>query len=171
MPFLGAIVPAVVAVGASAAGTAAAATGATVAGLSAAAWGGIAAGAGVIGSVVSSMQSNNANADAAKVESKQAQINADLQAQQYDQNARRERSRAEAMIGASGVSSTSGSPLELLIHSAYNAELNKENIKRGGQIESNSLNRQASLYRGRNAGELVGGLGRVGGGIVSSFLK
>jgi len=98
-------------------------------------------------------------------------MNADLKAGQYEADARRERGKAEAMIGASGVSGSSGSPLELLIQSAYNAELNTENIRRGGQIESDSLNRQSRLYRGRNTGEIVGGLGRVGGGLVSSFLK
>lgn len=131
--------------------------------------GAVTQGVGLIGQVVGGVQANNYNATVTKQKAAAAQQRFDIEERQIRARARQDLGKAENLIGASGLSGSSGTPLDLLIESAYRGELNAMNARNGGQLESTTLKNQASLYKSRNFGTIFGGLGEAGG-IISRFL-
>lgn len=82
------------------------------------------------------IQENNANA---------ALTSASLNADKQELQAQRVIGQAKANYGASGVSATSGSVLNVIAASAGNAELDRQNTLYGGQVKATNYENQASL--------------------------
>lgn len=122
------------------------------------------------GSIVSGMQQAQMAEMQAKAYEQQAQ--ADAQASSYE--ASREKHRQElaaaasrAQVGASGVA-FSGSPTEVLVANAGQAELDISAIKYGSQLRQNQLGTQAAISRfsgrqARVAGFINAGSSLIGG--------
>lgn len=125
---------------------------------------------GTIGSLASSLMSNNANASAAQAQASAAQRKAKIDESNYRYEARHTLGKQAAMLGASGVSGSSGTPMDVMLESAYNAELNARRIGYGGRLEASGYRADASRSRGRNFGVIGGGLADAGK-LIGKFLS
>jgi hypothetical protein len=132
-----------------------------------------------IGAAGAIQQSNAANAAAkfnAQMADREAQIrqqNAKVQEERFRREFERLQGRARAQIGMSGVSSTEGSPLDILEMNAMEAELDALTIRHNASLSAESLTLSGALQRmqGRAAkqagmfnaaGALVGGAAQTG---------
>jgi hypothetical protein len=102
-------------------------------------------------------QANQADAAA-----KQAQINAKAEASESRLKTDDVRAKQRAIAGASGVQSI-GSPLEVMLESAKEAELEAQKYIYKGKVEANSYKAQASNLR---TGAIMGGVSGLAGGLL-----
>lgn len=113
---------------------------------------GIAAGYGLsaIGNIVQGQgeaSALNYNAQIQQNNATAALISAKLNADKSSLQSNKIIGQAKANYGASGVTSDSGSVLDVIAASSANAELDKQNILYGGQIKAINADNQASLDR------------------------
>lgn len=133
---------------------------------------------GLIGAAVSAAGSiiqGSQQAQMAEMQAKayEQQAQADSQASAYE--AEREKHRQElaaaasrAQIGASGVA-ISGSPTEVLLANAGQAELDISAIKYGSQLRQNQLQTQASISRFSGKQAKVAGFINAGSNLVDGI--
>lgn len=110
--------------------------------------------AGTAISAVGALQAGKSQSDAlgynAEVQENNARAalaSAKLNADKNDIMAQKVMGQARAEYGASGVTATSGSVLDVMSASAMNAELDRQNILYGGQVRAINYQNQASLDR------------------------
>jgi len=120
-------------------------------------------------STASQVQASKANAQAAKAESQQLQAS-----QQMDMAATRQENRAVlskqlAMSAASGVDTTSGSPLENALQSAYEGEMNALKIGYGYDIRRNAKRYEAGRYTAQIPYTIGSGVTRMGSSLLRSY--
>lgn len=115
-----------------------------------------------------------ANARMAEYQAKQAKEASELKAAQYKKEADRRMASMRAGFAASGVGTTEGTPLLVLMESAQEVAKDEERIRRGGEQTAWGLLQEANIQRmgGQNAAtagawgagaSLLGGVGRVAG--------
>lgn len=133
---------------------------------------------GAVVSVVGALSQANAASNAAKYNAQLAEQNAVTARQQAaasaeasDREARQRIGAMEANYGASGISLSEGSPIDILRQSATAAEMDRQNILYGGEVRASGYGNTATLDRYnasasqtsgylRAGGELLGGIGR-----------
>ena len=115
---------------------------------------------------------SEANARMAEYQAKQAKEAAGLKAAQYKKEADRRMASIRAGFAASGVATTEGTPLLVLMESAEEVAADEERIKRGGEQTAWGLLQEANIQRigGKSAAtqgafgagsSLLGGASRV----------
>lgn len=150
-----------------ASGTAAA--GASTSGLATAAQ--IAAAAATAASTLSQTQQARASAD-------QDRQNAEaiIQGARYDEEQERRRGRAvvakqKAQFAAGGFDVDSGTPLELMMDSAFNAELNALNVKKQAAFDAQFYKTRARRTRAQVPGLIFEGVAKTGAQGFGAFSK
>lgn len=151
-------------------------TGATAASVTAAGQSYVAANAGVagalssmtaadwakLGSTVLSTASQVQGASAAAAQGNELAKQAISQARQDEFTNRRQSTaviaKQRATMAAAGLEIDSGTPLELTLDSAYNAELNALNIRKQGEYNANYYRTQARRSKAQIPGMIFGGL-------------
>ncbi len=122
-------------------------------------------------------QSNAAKqADAAAKQSErdaeQARVNAEAQAQDQARESEHVRDRQKVMMAASGVQPI-GSPLEVMLDSAKEAELEVQRIKSGAQQYGNMKRYEAAQYKSQASGyrtsAAISGATGVLGGLYAGY--
>lgn len=117
---------------------------------------------------------SEANARMAEYQAKQAKEAAGVKAAQYKREAERRMSAIRAGYAASGVTTTEGTPLLVLMESAQEVAKDELRIRRGGEQTAWGLLREANIQRmgGKSAASrgylgagasLLGGAARVAG--------
>jgi len=117
---------------------------------------------------------SEANARMAEYQAKQAKDSAELKASQYKREAERRMSTIRAGYAASGVTTTEGTPLLVLMESAEEVAKDELRIRRGGEQTAWGLLQEANIQRmgGKSAAtqgawgagaSLLGGAARVAG--------
>ena len=122
------------------------------------------------------LTSNKQNIAFAEAEALQATHKAKIEEGVYRANAARDLARQEAVSAASGVDISSGTPMDILLESAYNMERNAQLIKYGGQIATANAKAQADAYRRRTpwiyakgvSNLITSGMSAYGGAMGSS---
>lgn len=136
--------------------------------------GGAAIGGGVIGAV-GGIMAGQGQANALNYEAQVAQMNATtaltsakLNADKQSLQAQKIMGQASANYGASGVSATSGSVLNVMAASAANAELDRQNTIYGGQLKATNYENQASLDKFGAGQAITGGYLRALGSLAGA---
>jgi hypothetical protein len=109
-------------------------------------------------SAVSQVQAAKANARAAGAEAESIDVQTKIAQDQERYKNRDLLSRQLAVSGASGVETTSGSPLSLALESAYQGEMNVLNIGYTGQQRSAAKRYEKSVYQAQVPGIITGGV-------------
>lgn len=161
-----AAIPAIVAAVSSAAGSAGLIS-ATTAGIIGAV--STAAGAGL--TAMSANQASKANAAAANAQAQQQQMNATAQATGERQQSDLVLSRQRAIAGASGVQ-LDNSPLQIMLDSAKNAELQAQRTIYSGNVNANMSRYAANIYNAQGRNALYAGAAKAGpsaGGLLTNL--
>ncbi len=95
----------------------------------------------------------------------------DAQARERDFRAEQSRlmARRRALLGASGVDSSTGSPLLTTEDMTGEAELQALRIRSGGETVSNRLRQQATLEKAKGRSEQISGFSRAGASLLTGF--
>lgn len=104
---------------------------------------------------------------AAKANAKQAIVNARFEEQQSRRQAQRILAKQRAIGAASGIDTSSGSFLELMLDSAREAEEEALTIRQGGRIQANQARYAGAVAKSRALGDTLGGFGRLGGAVTA----
>ena len=123
---------------------------------------------GQAGSAVAGSQASSANAKADRAEAKQAIINASIEEQQSRRRSRQILAKQEAKGAAAGVDVSSGSPLEVMLDSARQAEEEALLLRMGGKIRSNSALMRAQLESQKGTSSILGGIAGIGGTLAAN---
>lgn len=158
-------------------GTAATATAPATAGLfgagGAVTAGGIGTGLALGGtalSALSGVRSAEAGRQAAKAEAKQAEISAGIEERQARRRAAEIIGKQQNIAAGAGLSTTTGSPLEFMLDSAREAEIEAQNIRYGSSLRQRRSLYEAGLSSGRKAGVIGEGIFR-GGSLLYQFAQ
>lgn len=89
----------------------------------------------------------DANARLAEIQAEQAEKAAKVRAAQYSREAKRRMSAMRARFAVSGVATTEGTPLLILMESAQEVAKDKLRIERGGQQTAWGLLQEAKIQR------------------------
>ncbi len=127
-------------------------------------------------SAVGAIQSGQALSDRQDFQAQVAEQQADSErvaSRQEEEDFRRQQSflmaRRRAMLGASGVQVTSGSPLLVSQDFARETELNALRIRSGGNIRATRLEQQADLFRSSGSSARTAGRIRAGSSLLTGF--
>ena len=107
------------------------------------------------------------NASVAEWQAGEARKAAELKASDYQKEAALRLSRMRASYGASGVETTEGTPLLVLMESAKEAETDRQRILYGGEVSSWGLLSQATLDRYAGKGAARAGTLGAGASLLS----
>jgi hypothetical protein len=124
----------------------------------------------VLGPLVSMMSQSNAasyNADIASRNATIARQQAEADAAKHRISARKQIGGMKSAYGASGVSSSEGSPLELLEDSAFNAEMDAQNILYSGKLKAMGYQGEARLEKMRSKNAISEGFTRAGTALLT----
>ena len=105
---------------------------------------------------------SKANARMLENEAAQAKYAAKVKAGQYRKEAARRMAQMRAGYAASGVATTEGTPLLVLMESASEAATDEERIRQGGEMDAWGLMARAGIQR--TAGESAASRGALGAG-------
>ena len=125
---------------------------------------------GTIGSTVAGISQARGQARAAELEGQMARDKAQIEERQYRSRAATILGKQEAIIGASGVDPSTGTPLEVMMDQARKAEEEALTIRYGGELEEYSARTRARQARGQIPGIIAGGIGQ-GGSLLSQYMK
>lgn len=117
---------------------------------------------GQAGSAVAGSQASSANQRFAKVEAQQAIINAGIEERQSRRRAAQILSKQQAIAAASGLDTSSGTPLEVMLDSARQAEEEALLIRAGGEAKARAIKAGAALESSRASSAAFGGLAGAG---------
>lgn len=120
--------------------------------------------AGTVGSAVAAKQQADFQSEVAQQQATRAQQVADANASDF----RRKVSRAIATTRA-GKGELQGSQLLSMEDFVSEAEVDAQNIRQGGQVQSSRLLEQASLFRAGGKGAVTGGAIRAGSQLLTGF--
>jgi len=120
----------------------------------------IVSGIGSAVSTIGGVQRASATASSADYEAKQIQQQTNIAVANERQKNKEILSKQQAIAAASGVETTSGSPLEIALDSAYQGEMNALRIGYTGESQ-----RQAAKYKARLARSQIPGI--IGGNLIS----
>lgn len=139
------------------------------------------AGVGIYSAVSSaSTQSDMAEAQAKALEeqAKSQEEAAAYEERQFRRKAALLLGKQHAIYGASGIDPSSGSPLLMELDTVRQAELEAQNIRRGGDVaaassrfESGLARTRASYYNSTIGPSVIGGLAQGTGSVLSSWMK
>lgn len=101
-------------------------------------------------------------ADIANQQAEQERIASRQESEDFRLNQSRLMAKRRAIMGGSGVESTTGSPLLVSEDFATETELNARRIRSGGELRATRLGQQAGLYQSQAGGARTGGFVRGG---------
>lgn len=131
---------------------------------------------GAIASFVGVLSQAGAASNASKYNAQLAEQNAVTSRQQAaasaetaDREARQRIGAMEANYGASGISLSEGSPIDILRQSATAAEMDRQNILYGGEVRASGYGNTATLDRYNASASQTSGYLRAGGELLGGF--
>lgn len=140
----------------------------------------VAAGVGIYSAVsAASAQADMADAQAKALEqqAKSQEEAAAYEERQFRRKAALLIGKQHAIYGASGLDTVTGSPLLMELDTVRQAELEAQNIKRGGDVaaassrfESGLAKYRSNYYQGTIAPSVIGGLAQGTGSVLSSWM-
>lgn len=143
--------------------------------LAAAAVSAAAAVAGTVITTVASSQAAKANARASEEEEKALKYQTDREQASERKHNLAVLGAQEARIGASGLSSSSGSPMDLMLQSAFEGEMNALDIGYSGGLKQKAKRREAAMYRAQVPGIVIGGalqgVGQASGALGNYYAR
>lgn len=113
----------------------------------------------------------NQQADSLEAQAQEARVKGEYDAMRNQMLAARKIGVAEAAYGASGVSSSSGSVLDVIQASHQNAELDRLNILHGADIRAINYMNQASMNRYGAQSAMLGAHWKVLGALTGGAIK
>jgi hypothetical protein len=126
---------------------------------------------GAVGAVSSGKAQANAaefNADVARQQAEQERTASRQEAEDFRREQSRLFARRRAVMGGSGVDTSTGSPLLASEDFASEAELGAKRIQAGGELRATRLSQQASLFGAEASNARTGGFMRAGSLLIGS---
>ena len=117
---------------------------------------------GTVGSTAIQFGAGMRNARAAEAEGKAEQAQARTEEAQSRRRSAMVMGKQRAIAAASGVDTTTGTPLEVALDSAEQAELEALNIRYTGKMRRYGREQEAAGYRGQAVGSIFEGGARLG---------
>lgn len=120
---------------------------------------------GAVGAISSGQAQANAlehQAEIARQQAEQERIASRQEAEDFRRDQSRLMARRRAVMGASGVETTTGSPLLASEDFASEVELQARRIRQGGELRATRLSQQAGLFDSQAGGARAGGFVRGG---------
>lgn len=114
-------------------------------------------------------QAYNYQADVQEQQAKEERVVAATNEANFIEEQRRNMARRRALLGASGVESSSGSPLLVSEDFAGETALQALRIRRGGEVRATRLEQQAELSRFSGQSARQGGRLRAGASLLTGF--
>ena len=124
----------------------------------------------MVGQVVQGVASHNSgdsNASASSAEGKMHMEQAKIEEEQSRRRSAMIMGKTQAVAAAAGLDTTFGSPLDIALDQAQQAELEALNIRYMGKMRKYAANQQAAAYQAQGQGGMFAGLLGAGG----SFMK
>lgn len=122
----------------------------------------ILAGLGTMAQTGSGISAARAQSRAAREEARSALLSSGAEAERIRSRTRFDLGKQRATIAASGLDPSSGSPLEFMLESARQGELEAQTVRYGGEFRRRSKLAEAKLARRQIPGLAFGGLARTG---------
>lgn len=123
---------------------------------------------GQAGSMVAGSQASEANIRAARAEADQAIFNAGIEEKASRRRATQILAKQRAIGAASGLDTSSGSPLEIMLDSARQAEEEALTIRMGGVMKANVAKYKGYLAGQSGTANMFGGLAGIGATLASN---
>lgn len=117
---------------------------------------------GTIGQVVTGIASASRNARAATEEGKAEMAQARTAEEQSRRRSAMIMGKQQAQAAAAGLDTTTGTPLDIALDSAQQAELEALNIRYQGKLAKYGKDQQAAGYRAQIPGYIFGGAANLG---------
>lgn len=117
------------------------------------------------GTVYSGVQANKQAKTQAAIQRQQAErerLQAEADSEQFRDAQQRTLAKRRAILGASGVEATTGSPLLASEDFAGEAELEALKIRNGGEVRATRLEQQAMLTAAKGRSDMTGSFFRAG---------
>lgn len=122
---------------------------------------GIGTGMSMLGSAVSTasdVMATDLNANAMQAEARSVEAQADFDETQQRRVAKLDQGKANAIVAASGISMSSGSPLLMELDRIKQSEIEALSIRRSGKMQAESLRFGARMQRRSIPWKIVGGV-------------